>query len=76
MRDGLRDRLSLVNAPDRRNPHNVSRANLKLCTAHVVVKSLLNIITMHSTFRLLHGDLMADVWLTVHRNSVWIRKTN
>ena len=24
----------------------------------------------------LSTDLRSDVWLTVHRNSVWIRKTN
>jgi len=26
--------------------------------------------------QLLQMHLMTDVWLTVHRNSVWIRKTN
>ena len=23
-----------------------------------------------------HLEFLSDVWLTVHRNSVWIRKTN
>jgi len=40
------------------------------------MKSALACVLANSTYAFQYFYCKSDVWLTVHRNSVWIRKTN
>ena len=54
----------------------VCNTDMCLCFQEILSKSANPFSYFKVLIRPLEQHLRSDVWLTVHRNSVWIRKTN